>query len=260
LTEPAAYRARVLDALVEALRGFGNDESFYAAFEGGSVATGRADAFSDIDLCIVADSGLNTALFDAIETALQSIASLSHVWTVADAPWPGFAQKFYLLDGAPRFFAVDCSLMLPATGLQFLEVERHGDPRVLLDPRGWVQPRRLDRAAHDLRIRRRQAQNRAAWPVYRMLVDKEIARGRALDAFGFYQALLRLLVEMAGLLHRPDRFDYGWRYLHHDLPAPLQSRLAQLAYVGSIDDLSARLKQADALHCEMHAAMPAQPQ
>lgn len=259
MTDPARYRARVLDAVVDALRAFGGDERFHAAFEGGSVATGRADAYSDIDLCVVADTSLNEALFAAIETALQSIAALDHVWTVADPPWPGFAQKFYLLAGAPRYFAVDCSLMLPSTGQQFLEVERHGTPSVLFDPRSWIAPRSLDRPAHDARRLRRLAQNRAAWPVYRMLVDKEIARGRALDAFGFYQALLRMLVEAAGLLHRPDRFDYGWRYLHHDLPAALQQQLQSLAYAGQFDDLTARLPQADALHRALHAALQSGP-
>lgn len=145
--------------------------------------------------------------------------------------------------------------MVPPSALQFLEVERLGHAQVLLDPRGWVQPQRLDRVAHAARRARRLAQNRAAWPVYRMLVGKELTRGRALDAFGFYQALLRLLVELAGLLHRPERFDYGWRYLHHDLPAALQDRLAHLAFVSGPEALATRLSAADALHQELSTTL-----
>jgi hypothetical protein len=257
LTDPAIYRQQVLGAVVGALKGFGDDDRFFAAFEGGSAATGRADAFSDIDLCVVADGAINDALFAAIENSLQAIAPFDHVWTVADPPWPGFAQKFYFLDGAPRFFAVDCSLMQPTTALQFLEVERHGVAQALFDPRGWLRPQRLDRAAHDARRARRLAQNRMAWPVYRMLVDKEIARSRPLDAFGYYQALLRLLVELAGLLHRPERFDYGWRYLHHDLPDAVQAQLADLVYVADAEALSSRLPVADALHKRLLDAVDA---
>ncbi len=253
--EPVAYRQRVQAALVDALRPFTGDAAFFAAFEGGSAATGRLDPYSDIDLCVVAEASLNASLFAAIEEALQTIAPLSHVWPVADAPWPGFAQKFYLLQGAPRFFAVDCSLLLPATALTFLEVERHGTPRVLIDPRGWVQPRALDRDAHRTRCARRLAQNRAAWPVYRMLVDKELARGRTLDALGFYQALMRLLLELAGLRHRPERFDYGWRYLHHDLPPDLQQALQGLAFVPDATTLPSRLSSADALHRQLSDAI-----
>lgn len=254
--DPLQFRRRVLDEIVGALASFQQDARFLAAFEGGSAATGRADAFSDIDLCVATeDSSLNDALFAAIEGALARVARLAHVWPVADPPWPGFAQKFYFLEGAPPYFAVDCSLMVEGTARQFLEVERHGRPQVLLDPRGWVQPQQMDRAAHDARRARRLAQNRLAWPVYRMLVAKELARGRALDAYGFYQALLRLLVELAGLLHRPDRFDYAWRYLHHDLPADLQQALQRLAYAGSSEAIAERLPEADELHRRLSAAL-----
>lgn len=251
-----AYRQRVRAALVDALRPFGDDPAFFAAFEGGSAATGRSDAFSDIDLCVVAEPALNEALFAAIEAALTKIAPFEHVWTVLDAPWPGFAQKFYLLQGAPRFFAVDCALLTADTARSFLEVERHGNAKVLFDPRGWVRPQHLNATAHEARLRRRLAQNRAAWPVYRMLVEKELARDRVLDAFGFYQALLRMLVELAGMQHRPARFDYGWRYLHHDLPRELQQALTQLAYVADADALAQRLPQADALHRRLSGQLP----
>ncbi len=257
MIDPTHYRSRVLQAIVTALGPFGDDARFLAAFEGGSAATGRLDTYSDIDLCVVADSALNDDLFAAIEEALQAIGPFSHVWNVADAPWPGFAQKFYFLDGSPAFFAVDCSLVVPDTGRMFLEVERHGQAQVLFDPKHWISPQPMDRAAHDARRQRRLVQNRAAWPVYRMLVDKELARGHPLDALGFYQALLRMLVELAGMLHRPDRFDFGWRYLHHDLPPDLQSALVELAYVADSDALAPRLPSADALHRDLSHALDA---
>lgn len=254
-TEPTPYRERARQAIVAALRPFGDDAQFYAAFEGGSAATGRLDAYSDIDLCVVADAPLNNRLFAAIEAQLQTIGPFSHVWSVADAPWPGFAQKFYFLEGAPQFFAVDCSLVVPDTARMFLEVERHGDAQILFDPRRWIEPQHMDRATHEARRQRRLVQNRAAWPVYRMLVDKELARGRALDAFGFYQALLRMLIELAGMRHRPERFDFGWRYLHHDLPPALQAALVDLAFAADCDALAARLPRADALHRELSIAL-----
>jgi hypothetical protein len=63
---------------------------------------------------------------------------------------------------------------------------------------------------------RRFAQIRASWPIYRLTVGKEIARGHALDAFGLYgNGLVRPLIELAGMRYRPERFDYGLA-----LPAP----------------------------------------
>jgi hypothetical protein len=240
---------------VTALGPYGDDARFFAAFEGGSAATGRLDAYSDIDLCVVADATLNDALFAALEEALQAIGAFSHVWRRGGRTLAGLRPEVLLPRRFTAFFAVDCSLVVPDTGRMFLEVERHGSAQVLFDPKQWIAPQHMDRAVHEARRQRRLAQNRAAWPVYRMLVDKELARGRPLDAFGFYQALLRMLVELAGMLHRPDRFDFGWRYLHHDLPPDLQATLTDLAYVADRDALAARLPRADALHRDLSRAL-----
>jgi len=102
------------------------------------------------------------------------------------------------------------------------------------------------------KLARRFAQIRASWPIHRLVLDKEIARGHALDAVGFYvNGLLRPLFEVAGMRHRPERFDFGWRYLHHDLPIELQRVLTQLAYVASIDEITAHLPHLDRLMTQL---------
>jgi hypothetical protein len=97
-------------------------------------------------------------------------------------------------------------------------------------------------------LRQRLAQIRASWPVYRMIVEKELARSHALDAIGFYfGGLLRPLIELVNMRHRPDRFDYGWRYLHHELPVQLQRELQALAYVDGPAQIGAQLPAIDRL-------------
>ena len=63
-----------------------------------------------------------------------------------------------------------------------------------------------------------------------MLVAKELARGHALEAYGFYQALVRALIELLGIRHRPDRFDFGWRYVERELPESAQALIARHAF------------------------------
>jgi hypothetical protein len=172
----------VLQAIVTALRPYGDDARFFAAFEGGSAATGRLDAYSDIDLCVVADAALNDALFAALEEALQAIGAFSHVWNVADAPWPGFAQKFYFLDGSPPSSRSTVRSSFRRPGACSSRWSGTAQRRCCSIRSSWIAPQHMDRAAHEARRQRRLAQNRAAWPVYRMLVDKELARGRPLDA------------------------------------------------------------------------------
>lgn len=251
--DPRAWRERIFAAVLVPLQA---DAAVRAAWEGGSVAMGRADAFSDIDLYVVAEIAHHEAVLDAFERALTGAVSIAHVWRVDPPSFAGVTQRIYLLHDAPPYFAVDCALITPTASATFLEHERHGDPRVLFDRDGAIVAPPLDRAAHAARMQKRLAQIRAAWPVYRTIVEKELTRGRALDAIGFYlNGLLRPLIELAGMRHRPDRFDYGWRYLHDDLPPAAQRELEGLAYVDNPDKLRTNLTTIDRLAADLFAAL-----
>jgi hypothetical protein len=240
-----SFRARIFGALLPALEA---DETARACWEGGSVAMGRADEFSDIDLCVVAEIARHEAIQDTLASALERAASIAHTWRVDPPAFAGVSQRIHLLHDAPRFFALDCAVLTGAATAQFLERERHGEPRVLFDRDGVIRAVPMDRARHAERLQARFAQIRAAWPVYRTIVEKELARGRVLDAIGFYfNGLLRPLVELLGMRYRPDRFDYGWRYLHDDLPAGLQRELETFAYVDGPLRISSHLPALDRL-------------
>jgi hypothetical protein len=239
----AEFRAELLARLLPPLQADGEID---ACFEGGSAATGRLDEFSDVDLYFVASADHAAAVFSLFESTLASAARIIHVWSVEPSGFAGLSQRHYVLDPAPRCFAVECCVLTPDCAAQFLERERHGEPIVHFDRNGNIGSLPLDRAAQAAKLARRFAQIRSSWPIYRLTVDKEIARRHALDAFGFYiNGLVRPLIELAGMRYRPERFDYGWRYLHHDLPAELQQVLTRLAFVSSIDEIEARLPQLD---------------
>ena len=238
-THEAAWRARLTDDLVAAARTAGA----MACWEGGSAATGRLDRYSDIDLCIVAPLAQADAQFAAVEAALGRTSVIDHTWTVDPVPWEHMAQRFYLLRDAPPFFAVDCSVLAPEGLAQFLERERHGDPRVYFDATGAVRATALDAAAHATRIGRRREQIAQFTPVYALLVRKELARGRPLEALGFYQVLVRALAELMGMRFRPERFDFGLRYVTKDFPASAQAQLAAVAFVPDGAALAQKLTQ-----------------
>jgi hypothetical protein len=90
-----------------------------------------------------------------------------------------------------------------------------------------------------------------------MLVDKELARGRPLEALGFYQALLRALLEVLGMEHRPERFDFGWRYVETQLPEDARNLLAHYAFVADEAALRERAPGlADELQRRLASALP----
>jgi hypothetical protein len=254
---PAGFRAAALRAAVERLAAA---EFIDACWNGGSASTGRLDDLSDIDLYVVAGAAHTDAAFEVFEVALASVARIAHAWRVEPPAFAGLAQRHYLLAPAPRCFAIECCVLQPDHAQQFLERERHGEPIVDFDRRGRIRALPLDRAALAARLARRFAQIRAAWPIYRLLVEKEILRGHALDAYGFYvNGLLRALIELAGMRHRPERFDFGWRYLHYDLPVDLQQALTQFAQVASTEDIASRLLQIDRLMTQRVEQIEARP-
>lgn len=251
---PAAFRQRALDALVAPLR----DGGALAVFEGGSAATGRLDAFSDIDLCIVvAELAQAEAMFGQVQAALQVLTPIEHQWTVDPVPFAHMAQRFYLLRDAPPYFAIDCAVLAPAGLAQFAEVERHGTPRVYFDPQGLVRSAPLDRPAHQARLARRRGQIAQSARIFALLARKELARGRPLEALGFHQALVRALVDLLGMRHRPERFDFGLRYVTSDFPAAAQALVADAAFVPDADALRERIDRAEAaIHAELATPLP----
>lgn len=255
MRDASAFRRRVFEAVIPPLRA---REAVEAVWEGGSAATGRLDAFSDVDLCIVAPTEETAAVFDAVERALATVAPIEHAWHVEPPAFREMAQRFYLLAGAPPFFAVDCSVLTPAGAAQFLERERHGEPLVYFDRGGRVRAVPLDRSVHEAKRSARLAQIGQAAPVYALLARKELARERALEALGFYQSLLRALVELFGMAHRPERFDFGLRYVHSDFPPDVQRRLAHFAFVPDAQSLAARIDEIVAAIQRQHAALTGQ--
>jgi hypothetical protein len=232
----AHYRRALIEAVIARLLPI---TAVRACFEGGSAATGRLDEYSDIDLVIVAPLAAAGEAFDAVEAALAT-HGISHVWRVDPPPFPDTAQRFYFLADAPRFFAVDCVVVAEAAAGQLLERERHGQPLVYFDRTATIRARPVDAAALAARRARRWEQLQGAVPIYAMLVGKELARGRPLEALGFYQALLRALLEVLGIVHRPHRFDFGWRYVETQLPEDERKRLTRYAFVADPEALRER--------------------
>ncbi|MGZ8273781.1 MAG: hypothetical protein ACXWUM_07675 [Burkholderiaceae bacterium] len=232
----AHYRRVIVEAVIARLLPL---TAVRACFEGGAAATGRLDDYSDIDLVIVAPLSIANQAFDAVETALEP-HRISHVWHVDPPPFPDTAQRFYFLADAPRFFAVDCVVVAEAAAGQLLERERHGQALVYFDRTSKIRARPVDAAALAARRARRWQQLQGSVPIYAMLVEKELTRGRPLEALGFYQALLRALLEVLGIVHRPDRFDFGWRYVETQLPEDERKRLTHFAFVADPDALRTR--------------------
>lgn len=225
-----------------------------AAWLGGSDATGRADDFSDVDLCLVVEKGRLEDAATAIHSTLESLSPIRIHYRMPWPTWHGFHQAFYQLELAHEYTMVDWVILEVGQPHPWLEVERHGTPRILFDKDGLIKTAHVDRAAIATSVEKKVADLRLKFPLFRHLPAKLIQRGLPADAMHFYFSLiLRPLVDLQRCLHCPDRHDFGFRYIRSDLPQEAWQQIERLSYCAAPADLPAKLAEADrAFHDALH--------
>lgn len=231
--EPVLNKQSILHAIVPLLHA---DSRVIAAWLGGSDATSRADALSDIDLCIVAGDGDAKSVLGVIENSLSAISPISAKFELPEPTWHGFSQSFFQLQRAPEYLMIDCVVVERSQPNPWMEVERHGKPCVLFDKEGLLRESHVDRTAMRRAAEKRIAELRHKFPMFRHLPVKLARRGQPIDALHFYNALvLRPLIDLLRAIYCPERYDFGPRYLKDDLPRQYED-LCRLSFVRSLDD------------------------
>lgn len=216
--------------------------SVHAVWLEGSAASRNRDAYSDIDLWLDVDQGLEEQVFGAIREALLEFGPLELEQPV-DHPHPQLRQRFYRLAGSSPFHFLDVCVQQHGRGTM---LPSHEPFRVLYDPEGVVQIDAVPRDIHSL-VSSRLTVLRAAW-WRRILVLKEVERGQVLEALGYYHTLgLEPLTELSRLRHCPEKFDYGLKHLYRDLPVESVGALESLYTVTALADIPAAVARADDL-------------
>jgi hypothetical protein len=247
------------DAIVEALRGaFEPLEWAHAAWLGGSDATGRTDAWSDVDFVVLVDDERVEEAFRIAAQTLKQLSGLAHRYRIPSPTWHGHEQEFFQVEGADPCHFVDFVPMARSSRDRLLEPERHGEQHVLFDPAGLIRPAPFDRAAHLAKMEERLATLRERFPLFQGLVTKAVRRGAVPDAVAtYYQMTLRPLVEILRMRHAPERFDFGLRYLDRDLPPDLRCEIERISLAGTLCEVESHRCRAQALFEETLAALDA---
>ncbi len=212
------------------------DGAIRGAWLGGSDATGRTDELSDIDLMLIVRPGAIETAADVVEQSLLQLSPIRCKLRMPMPSWHGCHQCFYQLQLAPEHLMIDWLMIEQGQKHPWLEVERHGTPRVLFDKDGDITPAHSDTDALRAAASKKIDELRARFAMFKHLPPKLARRGLAPDAAYFYQALiLRPLVDLLRARYCPERHDYGFRYLNHDLPRELYEEVSRLCYPPSID-------------------------
>jgi predicted nucleotidyltransferase len=229
-----------------------------AAWEGGSAAFGRADEFSDLDLQVLVDDGSTEAALDLVEDVLVTLGGISHRHRLAEPTSHGHTQVFYRLEEGAPYFLLDLVVLERSRPGRLLERERHGEPIVLFDRTGEVHAVPIDAVEHEQVLAARLRRLRETVPLFADFPDKELRRGNVAGAVAMYHAfLLRPLTELLLMLHCPERFDFGLRYVAFDLPKDDAARLERLWLAGDGDAVAAGAEVARAWIAETLDALAA---
>lgn len=221
-----------------------------AMWEAGSAAFNRADERSDLDIGVLARSGWIDRVWQEVERGLDDVGGFSIRWENPAHIFKGMTQRIYRPARAGRWLDLDIGVFQDTAKDLYLQPQRHGRATIVFDRSEGTRTAdlRFDETAHRQRMREALHQEIMRRNLYRDFVAKEIARGRTIDAFGFYLAFaVRPVLTVLGMLHRPDRFDYGFRYVKDELPADAERAIERLCYVASPTELPGRVEEANRL-------------
>ncbi|MCB9914823.1 MAG: hypothetical protein H6828_06685 [Planctomycetes bacterium] len=218
MPSPRVSRQDLVDQLRRALEA---EPAALAAYVGGSEASGRLDARSDIDLVVVAERADVERVFATVARALEALSPIAERYRTPEPTWHGMSQEFLQVADADPDHVIDLVVAprdLPVEK-RLTERERHGEPVVWFDRVGEARATTLDRAAQLALMEKRLADLRARFVVFQPVVSRAAGRGFPAEALACYvRFTVTPLVDLLRLRHAPVFFDFGLRYLDRDLP------------------------------------------
>jgi len=219
-----------------------------AVWEAGSAAFDRLDEYSDLDIGVLAEPNVNEQIWARVMELFEQLGGLELSWHEPNPVFKGLDKNTFRFRRASRWLQLDLGIFTHPARELYNQPERHGRHRILYDPQGLLTPPPWDEQAHTLALRRALHHEILRFAVYHDFFKKELLREHTIDAFRMYTAFcVHPVASVLGMLFRPERWDYGLRYLHDDLPAEFAEKVERLCFVESPERLEERAAEAHAL-------------
>jgi hypothetical protein len=228
----------------------------YAMWEGGAVAFDRVDEWSDVDICVSAEDSRIEEPFPVVEKALASVAPIELKYEVTGPRLGEYVQAFYRLEGAGPYLLVDFAVFKHSAKDKLLEREVHGNSRFHFNKGGEVAVPALNRKAFMERVRNTLKDLPIKMDMFVAFIPKEVYRGNVVAGVDFYRRfLLGGLAQVLRLKHAPARYDFGLRYVYHDLPQAEVKRFEDLYMVRDAEELLEKYRSAKSWFDETIASL-----
>ncbi|MBN2016545.1 MAG: hypothetical protein JW794_00170 [Candidatus Cloacimonetes bacterium] len=194
-----------------------SDEKVYTAWEGGSVATGFDDDYSDLDMALICDDDYVDELFEKTEQLLAEQFGIKEKIRIPEPSWHGHSQTFYLLKDSPPFFYVDLLIEKLSSGNRFMESNRHGYSYVWFDKKGLMDGTPMPEKEINKQIISKLTYHKKSFFIMQIELEKAIARGREVDALdGYNKLIMGRLAFLFNVKNCPAKHDFGLRYSYRD--------------------------------------------
>lgn len=225
-------------------RGLEKEPHVFAMWLEGSLATGDADDFSDIDVVVDVEDGSSDLVFERAEALLAELGPLVTNLEL-DIDHRFLRHRLYRLEGTSEFLTID--FVVQAHSRDFVFDKENADAvRVLFDRAGVIRFR--EGPWQPEQLTERAARLKDTYWALRPWVVKQVHRGKFLEAFGYYDRyVLGPLVEVLRLAYAPRKSDYYVKEIYRDLPEGITRELEGLYQVPDVSAFPARLEAADRL-------------
>jgi len=234
-----------------------DNEKVIAVWEGGSVATGFADEYSDLDLAVVCEDDAVEEIFTLIEGHLENEYKIEDKFRLPEPAWHGFSQCYYKTSNVPEFYYFDVAVIKKSNPNKFTEKDRHGDSVVwfekekVIDPTPTPEDEVLAKAKKFFHVAT------DTFFLSEIELKKALARKNFTESFHqYYLIILRTLGILYNLKYRPCKVDFGLRYAYRDYPESEHKFLTDSLKVNSVEELQAKadkvLSKIDQLKKELY--------
>ncbi len=233
-----AERKQLISNIINTLQPL---DYIHAVWQAGSIAFARDDQWSDIDLYIVVDDDRVEDVFSVLDCLFDDKYGVELKFRLPEPTWHGHSQAFYRLENISPYCFIDAAVMKLSSKDKFLQYKIHGKPLIHFDKKGIIRDDPVD--VHDLmnRIKTRLKILKTIFPLFQVLVSKELNRKHYIEAFAFYQgSVIRPLVEVLRIKYSPYHFNFHASYAAFELPEGIYKKLQDLIYIKDEGDLASK--------------------
>lgn len=208
-----------------------------AAWEGGSVATGYSDELSDLDLYLVCKPGNQEEVLNKVTSYLEDTFGKTNMFRMQEPTLHGFSQVFFNPKNTPELFYIDFVVIGDDIEDKFIEPNRHGKASI------WKENFKLNKSprSHKKIIEiSKSIYNKIANMDFVLIIElkKAIKRKVFSEAFPIYMSFItRCIVPLMNIKFRPEKVDFGLRYIYRDYPTEEYKFIENALRVSTIDAL-----------------------